>query len=503
MVKILRFRLLWELSIFVALFFGIDHSSGQEATPAPSPSPSPSPPPITPMRQIEDYGYLSDANQRTGAWWENLKYVRLWDTAQAPFLTVGGEVRARYEWIDNTNFGSGPQDTGGYLLTRYLPYISLTVPNLPEGIHLLIFGQFEIAHNDYDARGPAPIDQDDFDVLQAFANVAVPMGDGEFSLQFGRQMISFGTERLLGTRYGPNIPLSFDGGIARWQSDTWDIHAFYLRPVPINPDPLDNVSTTDQQLWGLYATRALKDWLPLLSGAFLDIYYIGFHDVAATYNSGTGRELRHTVGTRFFGTQNIGPGLLDWNYEGILQFGSFDSQRGDGSILAWSIGTETGYTFDMPLTPRVSVRANVISGDQNANDANLQTFNPLFPKGKYFGELTPVGPSNLINVLGTVSVSVTKNMSFSVQGGPYWRYSAHDAVYGLGGNIVRSSDSGPGDTSNAQFIGTQLEFVTTWQPVRELAFLVSYSQFQPGAFIKATGPAETIHFFAFEAVVQF
>jgi Alginate export len=77
----------------------------------------------------------------------------------------------------------------------------------------------------------------------------------------------------------------------------------------------------------------------------------------------------------------------------MLQFGSFDSQRGKGSILAWSVGTETGYTLEpFFFSPRFSLRANVISGDHNANDANLQTFNPLFPKGKYFGEFTPGGP---------------------------------------------------------------------------------------------------------------
>ncbi len=30
----------------------------------------------------------------------------------------------------------------------------------------------------------------------------------------GRQMLSFGSERLIGTRYGPNVPLAFDGGRA-------------------------------------------------------------------------------------------------------------------------------------------------------------------------------------------------------------------------------------------------------------------------------------------------
>lgn len=47
------------------------------------------------------------------------------------------------------------------------------------------------------------------------------------------------------------------------------------------------------------------------------------------------------------------------------------------------------------------------------------------------------------------------------------------------------------------------EFVAEWTPDREWAFLVSYSQFVPGSFIRDTGPAETIHFFAVEAVFQF
>jgi hypothetical protein len=195
--------------------------------------------------------------------------------------------------------------------------------------------------------------------------------------------------------------------------------------------------------------------------------------------------------------------MLDWNYESMLQFGSFDSQRGNGSILAWSVGTETGYTIDTFAAPRLSLRANIISGNRSADSANLQTFNPLFPKGKYFGELTPVGPYNLINLLGAVGLTLNEQITVSVQGGPYWRYSAHDAVYGVGGNIVRASDSGPDDTSNARSIETQLEFVAEWTPIRELAFLVSYSQFVLGSFIRDTGPSETIHFFAVEVVFQF
>ncbi len=454
---------------------------------------------VGPMRQLEAYDYLQDQDNQQGYWWEPFKYVPIWQLENPPFATLGGEVRVRYEWIANTDFGSGPQDNGGYLLTRFMPYVSLVAPDLPYGVRLQVFGQFEAAFNSYDSRGPSPIDQDQFDVVQAFALITIPLGSGEFSVQGGRQGISFGTERLLGTRYGPNIPLSFDGALIRWKDAIWDAHALYLRPVQVDPDPLNNLSSSDQQLWGVYVTRQLSDLLPSIPNAAVDLYYLGYFDAAASYNSGTGRELRHTLGTRFFGNRPLLGGVLDWNYEGILQFGSFDSELGHGDILAWSAGTETGYTFDTILSPRFALRANFVSGDNDPNSADLQTFNPLFPKGKYFGELTPVGPYNLINVLGALSLKINNQTNFYVQGGPYWRYSTGDAVYGVGGNIVR----GDAARGGATFIGTQFEVVAEWSPRRELAFLVSYSQFTPGAFISETGPAETIHFLAVEATFQF
>lgn len=460
----------------------------------------PEPPPIIgPFRHLEDFSYLEDPTARSGYWWEPLKYIPLWPGEKAAFVSLGGEVRMRYEWIENSNFGSGPQDTGGYIHTRYMPFVSLLVPDLPGDTEVQLFAQAIAAFSYGDARGPGPIDEDAFDFVQAFARVTLPLGDGALTLQGGRQSMAFGTERLLGTRYGTNLPLSFDGGFLRWRDADWDIHAFVFRPVQTASDPLDNLATERQQVWGLYATRNLEDFVPWLPDAAVDIYYIGFFDADATYNSGTGRELRHTVGGRFFGEQPVPYGIFDWNYEGIFQFGTFDSERGRGQISAWSVGTETGYTLDAPFTPRLSLRANFISGDEDPNDANLQTLNPLFPKGKYFGELTPVGPYNLINILGGLGLRPSENTMLYVQGGPYWRYSTGDAVYGVGGNIVR----GTPERGGAAYIGNQLELIAEWRPLRELTFVLSCSQFTPGAFIQETGPAESIYFLAIDVTIHF
>ena len=295
-----------------------------------------------------------------------------------------------------------------------------------------------------------------------FAKSSVPLGTGTLSFQGGRQEISFGTERLLGTRYGPNVPLSFDGGLVRWQDPFWDFHGFYLRPVQVTPDLLDNLSGADQQLWGLYLTRRLDGMLPFVSTAAVDLYYIGFFDAPRL----TIAEPVASCGTPLArDSSEVGRSALECSTGTTKACCSSAVSTASVVMVASSPGAwerELGYTIDTFATPRLSLRANIISGNRSVDSANLQTFNPLFPKGKYFGELTPVGPYNLINRLGAVGLSLSDQIAVYVQGGPSWRYSAHDAVYGVGGNIVRSSDSGPGNTSNARFVGTQLEFVAEW-----------------------------------------
>ncbi len=451
------------------------------------------------MRQLEEYDYLGIPALREGYWWEPLKHWSLGDEPGDPFISLGGELRLKYEWIENSDFGAGAQDNGGYLLTRVLPYASLTIPVEENGPEFQLFGQAILAANDGDARGPGPIDEEQIDFLQAFLAYDVPWTGGGLRLQVGRQIVAFGTGRLVDTRYGPNVPLSFDGGIAAWERSRWKAEAFYLRPVRIDPEPLDNQSSEDQQFWGVYATRQLEEDLAALDKVAIDLYYLGFYDRMASYSIGSGRELRHSFGTRFFGQQPIGPGTLDWNYELVGQFGQFDHLGQDENILAWTLGTETGYSVDLGLPSRFFLRANFISGDTDPNDDTLGTFNPLFPKGKYFGELTPVGPYNLINLLAGAAVEFSDSVSLSFQGGPYWRYSTSDAVYGVGGNIVR--DDMPG--AEARFIGGQAEWILEWKIRREVGVLFTYSQFVPGEFIRQTGPAETTQLATVEVTFVF
>lgn len=314
------------------------------------------------------------------------------------------------------------------------------------------------------------------DLLQGFADVEI----GPVTLRGGRQMLSLGTERLVGTRYGPNVPLAFDGarGIVRIGAATVSVLA--VRPVQPGPKSFDDTRSRDKSLWGAYVT---------LSG--LDIYYLGYRNARAMFGGLTGRELRHSIGARSFGTA----GDWHWNVEGVAQFGRFADSR----IGAWTLGTEVGRTFpDAPFAPDAVMRFNVVSGDRRRGDDTLGTFNALFPKGKYFGELSPVGPSNIVSMNPRVAMTVTPGVSASIGGMAYWRYARADGVYDVPGNLLRA----PG-TSRARFIGKEIEATLAWQATPELELSTSLSAFDAGRFLEETGFGRTIGMLGLESNFRF
>jgi Alginate export len=445
--------------------------------------PAPQPPPISSMRYPEDYSYLRDARNRSGAWWEPYKFIPLDSNAYA-YLTLGNETRLRYEHYWNNDFGSGPKPTEGYLWFRSLPYADLHI-----GPNFRAFGQLITGYAARSQLTKGPVDESGVDLLQGFVDWRLPLADsGAVTLRGGRQMMVYGSERLISARYGPNVPRSFDGGLGRWESGDWRVDAFFVRPVENNLHAFDDRTDGSQKAWSLYATRMLSDIGPA-SG--VDLFYIGYGNTDANFNQGEGRETRHTLGTRFFGSS----GAWKWDLEGHVQFGSFAS----GDIRAWSVATNARYTFaELSLKPYLEMRANIISGDRNPNDGTLGTFNAMFPKGKYFGEIGLIGPANLINLHPIVGIDLGSGWSLSGAAVFYWRESLGDGVYGASGNLLRSADA-----SRARYIGTQADVVLGWEATRNLSFGVAYSMFEPGQFIKDTGPSKTVHFVGAEMLFRF
>jgi hypothetical protein len=128
----------------------------------------------------------------------------------------------------------------------------------------------------------------------------------------------------------------------------------------------------------------------------------------------------------------------DFDYEGLWQFGSF----GSAGIRAWTAASETGYRFAAaPLKPRLSVKADISSGD-NPKSNTFGTFNPLFPKGNYFGVLATTGPGpiNFIDLHPRIETALPHKISASVDWIFQWRESLEDGVYAVPGFLITAAN---------------------------------------------------------------
>lgn len=56
------------------------------------------------------------------------------------------------------------------------------------------------------------------------------------------------------------------------------------------------------------------------------------------------------------------------------------------------------------------MKTEIISGDKHSDDNHLQTFNPLYPRGAYFGLVALIGPSNLIDIHPSINFTLTEKL---------------------------------------------------------------------------------------------
>lgn len=426
-------------------------------------------PTLTIERYREDWSRLENPSSATGRWTEKFKYISLRDDSSV-YLTTGVEARSRYEGYDNPDWGSRSDE--GYVWHRLMPYADLHVGDVR------LFAQPILSSISAPSdRRKTPVDTTGADFLQAFLEGELDLGAGtSVRASVGRKLLSLGVGRFVSTRYGPGIPQAFDGADIVVTGQTRQVTAIYYKPVDTSPGDFDDRRSRQKTLWGFYATQWLSDGRSL----GVDAYYLGFRDRRAAFEQGTGRQVLHTFGTRVFG----GGGPWDWNLEAAIQRGAFAGSRNS----AWGVAGDLGYrAHSVSLQPEFRIQADIVSGDDDPNDPKLSSFNSLFPNGKYLGDLTPVGPRNLMHVRPSVAIRPRGDVQIALTGAGFWRQSTSDGVYAVPGILLRS-----GSGSAARYIGKQVELAAAWQATPELNLSASASVFDPGSFIKDTGPSHPI-----------
>lgn len=427
-----------------------------------------------------DENWTSFKKDTSNHWYNHLKYSSIGNSNKS-YISVGGEVRFQYFAIKNEDWGDTPADNDGYVLTRYLAHIDYHINPTFRAFFQL---QSSLANS---RINPNPVEKNTLEIHQAFADAFLYQQKGKsVLLRVGRQELMYGSQRLIAVREAPNNRMAFDGLKFIFQQKNLKSDVFYTHPIANKTGIFDDTFNKNTQFWGFYS---VINHAPLLNN--IDLYYLGIHKKQATYDVGKGEEIRHSIGTRIW--KNKG----DWQYdfEGIFQFGTFAQQN----ISAWTLSSNTTYQFSKTiLKPTIGFKTEAISGDNNLGDNRLQTFNPLYPKGAYFGLAALIGPANLFDIHPSIDLELNRRLAFGIDYDIFWRLSRKDGIYAPNMSLIYS-----GKNSNEQFIGKQLSTNLNYQLNPFVFFKIEGTWFKSGAYLNEVSAGKDIFFTAFTTQLKF
>lgn len=417
------------------------------------------------LRYDEDYSFFDQDSSRT--FYQKLKFSPLSKTNQV-YNSFGGEIRYQYFNIKNEDWGDAPIDRDGYLLSRFLFHADL---HLSKSLRLFTQFQGSGANGKIMTR---TIDENPLDLHQFFLDVRL----GGIVIRVGRQELSYGSQRLVSVREGPNSRHAFDAlKVSYSDKNKHTMDLFYGHYVMGNIGIFDDDYSNEVELWGAYI---VKQSLPVLQN--VDLYYLGLKRTTAMFDDGNAKEIRHSIGARLWSSGSR------WqnDVEGLFQFGDF----GEKKISAWTITVNSRYKLaSLKFQPTFGIKTSLISGDKNYGDDKLQTFNPLFPRGAYFGLAALVGPVNLMDFHPSLSLVLTPRIAWSIDYDMFWRHSDNDGIYAPNASLTYS-----GRTSSEKLIGRQLATDIQITPNQFLTIGVEFTWFASGQFLKDVSIGKDILF---------
>jgi len=211
---------------------------------------------------------------------------------------------------------------------------------------------------------------------QAWLEIGDAKSSIPLTLKVGRQLLSYGDERLIGPFDWNNVGRTFDAAKLSYTGSNWTLNAFGASVVnvyadDINESDLTNNPGRDQFFGGLYlSTKA--------SGIqTTDLYALCPGEKTALGDTGF-----VTLGTRMKST----PGKLngfDYDLEAAFQTGGLKGK----DLTAGAVHAGTGYTSaNTPWKPRIGIEYNYATGDSTPGDGDAATFQNLFPTNhKFYG----------------------------------------------------------------------------------------------------------------------
>lgn len=457
-------------------------------------------------------------------------------------LTVDLQERFRVEARNNTfDFNDAANPVGDLtddtmLLNRFRLGL-LVRPSSMFGIY--VQGQDSREWSD---RGGVPFllgseGDNTFDLRQMYLDIG-ETGKSPVELRLGRQVLSYGDERLVGGFDWNNFGRVFDGARVRFNglptSSTVDV--FGASVVNILPTTAAESGDwdLDQAEWddlffGVYASLGVLPFQKTEVYAFYrakedngNIYSDPSFPQPASLLSpyDVGQDVL-TLGTRHASL----PGKLngwDYEFEGVVQFGSVDRQSSatattpgvpkglyggnDDSLdhFAWATHLQGGYTFaDVAAKPRAGVFYDFATGDDNPSDGENNTFLNMFPTNhKFYGYMDAFAWKNLHDAGLSVNAKPTDKLTLRCDQHFFWLATTNDGWYRANGlSTVRPLNAAARSANN--YAGAETDVTLTYAPAKWASILLGYSHFYAGSYLSDTGAADDADFGYLQLAITF
>lgn len=428
-------------------------------------------PPFNLMRSEEDFSFLKNYSP-TGRLWQRMKYLPVGENS---FVTLGGDVRLEFQMLQNENWQTGNNDAA--LFQRLMFHTDWHF-----GKSLRFFGQLKHGHSFGRNGGRFFLNDDALDLHQLFLSYTFDRS----VLEIGRRELRYGAQRLISLREGTNVRQSFDGVRWIWRQNQYQLDLLFYAYNPQQIGVFDNNIRTGQLLWGAYFVCRR----PETGRQNADFYYLGIRNQTPRFEQGSLQELRHSLGLRHWGKVR----RLTFNNEAVFQFGRF----GNGNIRAWTVSSEVNYRLPGKWQPVPGLKAEIISGDRDPGNVDLQTFNALYPRGGYFGLLALIGPANLMDVHPSLALTFGKKWNLNLDWDFFWRHQLTDGIYLPSGRLNLA-----GNGSSERFIGHQPGLQLSFGANRFLEIETSYFYFFTGAFLHEITEGENFSQFGLSLSIKF
>lgn len=431
-------------------------------------------PDIVILRAEESYAFLDSAAKGT-VFLQPLKWIPI-SRDKSISLTLGGEYRARMEHFTNKDYTE--QD-----LTYYSQRVSFHA-SFQLGKQFRLFGEL---YSGYVTNAdPIFLESDGIDLHQGFIEWK-PANKPDFQaiIRLGRQEIGYGASRLVGIREGPNMRRSFDMARVIFRRKGASLDVLYGKEVDINlyafdnPSNIFNANAINPSIWGLYYRQPI-----FKNVGKLDLYYFGFYTNRSRFNDVVGEERRHSIGIRSFGTKD----RLTYNTEFIIQWGD----HAGNNILA--VNFEADWKFQLTKggwKPAIGIRFDWSSGDAEAGDGKIGTFNPMFVNPAIYSLAAVNTPANIISLHPNLTFYPLPKLYVFLDYAFFYRTSAGDGLYTPPRFLVREA----GNISSRHIgdvFGVQIQYAFN----RNISFDLRSSYFIVGTFIEESGPSNNTFFIA-------